>query len=123
MEVGSLLSTRVAKVLRIFAVTAVAAVLAAACSTTKNESSGSGGSSSGDKKIALLLPETKTTRYEAQDKPLFEAKVKAVCPDCQILYSNADQKGDVQQNHLSAPDASTPLPSLPELPNFDQIYQ
>jgi D-xylose transport system substrate-binding protein len=102
MEVGSLLSTRVAKVLRIFAVTAVAAVLAAACSTTKNESSGSGGSSSGDKKIALLLPETKTTRYEAQDKPLFEAKVKAVCPDCQILYSNADQKGDVQQNQADA---------------------
>jgi D-xylose transport system substrate-binding protein len=102
MEVGSLLSTRVAKVLRIFAVTAVAAVLAAACSTTKNESSGSGGSSSGDKKIALLLPETKTTRYEAQDKPLFEAKVKAICPDCQILYSNADQKGDVQQNQADA---------------------
>jgi D-xylose transport system substrate-binding protein len=101
MEVGSLLSTRVAKVLRIFAVTAVAAVLAAACSTTKNESSGSG-SSGGDKKIALLLPETKTTRYEAQDKPLFEAKVKSVCPDCQILYSNADQKGDVQQNQADA---------------------
>ena len=28
-------------------------------------------------KIALLLPETKTARYETQDKPLFEAKVKA----------------------------------------------
>ena len=35
-----------------------------------------GESSSSDKTIALLLPESKTTRYEAFDKPLFEAKVK-----------------------------------------------
>jgi D-xylose transport system substrate-binding protein len=101
MEVGSLLSTRVATALRLVAVTAVAALLAAACSTT-NKSGNSGGSSGGAKKIALLLPETKTTRYEAQDKPLFEAKVKAICSDCQILYSNADQKGDVQQNQADA---------------------
>ena len=33
-------------------------------------------------KIALLLPETKTTRYDTQDKPLFEAKVKATRSDC-----------------------------------------
>jgi hypothetical protein len=32
-------------------------------------------------------------------------------------------EGDVQENDLTAPDAATPLPSLPELPNFDQIYQ
>jgi D-xylose transport system substrate-binding protein len=102
MEVGTLLSTRVATALRLVAVTAVAALLAAACSTTNNNSGNAGGSSGGAKKIALLLPETKTTRYEAQDKPLFEAKVKATCPDCQILYSNADQKGDVQQNQADA---------------------
>ncbi|MGK2932949.1 MAG: ABC transporter substrate-binding protein, partial [Solirubrobacterales bacterium] len=34
-----------------------------------------GGSSGGGKKIALLLPETKTARYESQDKPLFEQNV------------------------------------------------
>jgi ABC-type xylose transport system substrate-binding protein len=59
-------------------------------------------SSSGSKKIALLLPETKTTRYEAQDRPLFEAKVKQLCPDCEIIYSNADQKADQQQNQADA---------------------
>ena len=32
-------------------------------------------------KIALLLQETKTARYETQDKPLFEAKVKELAPD------------------------------------------
>ena len=31
-------------------------------------------------KIALLLPENKTARYENQDKPFFEAKVKELCP-------------------------------------------
>jgi len=78
---------------------AALALLAAACSTTS--SGGTGGSGSGNK-IALLLPESKTTRYEAQDRPLFEAKVKALCSDCQIIYSNADQKADQQQNQADA---------------------
>jgi D-xylose transport system substrate-binding protein len=30
------------------------------------------------------------------------AKVKALCPDCEILYSNADQKADLQQNQADA---------------------
>jgi D-xylose transport system substrate-binding protein len=41
--------------------------------------------------IALLLPESKTTRYEAFDKPLFEAKVAELCADCEVDYYNADQ--------------------------------
>jgi hypothetical protein len=32
-------------------------------------------------------------------------------------------EGDVQENDLTAPDFSDPLPSLPDLPNFDQIFQ
>jgi D-xylose transport system substrate-binding protein len=77
------------------------ALLVAACSTS-NGNGGGGSTPAAGKKIALLLPETKTTRYEAQDKPLFEAKVKALCSDCQILYSNADQKADQQQNQADA---------------------
>ena len=42
-------------------------------------------------KIALLLPESKTTRYESADRPYFEQKVQELCPDCEIIYSNADQ--------------------------------
>jgi D-xylose transport system substrate-binding protein len=80
---------------------AAVALLAAACGTTNN---GGGGSSSsgGGRKIALLLPESKTTRYEAQDRPQFEAKVKALCGDCQILYSNANQDAALQQNQADA---------------------
>ena len=45
----------------------------------------------GGKTIALLLPESETTRYEAFDRPLFEEKVKELCPDCTVNYYNADQ--------------------------------
>lgn len=63
-------------------------------------SSGGGGSKSGT--IALLLPENTTARYEAQDRPLFEAKMKQLCPDCKILYSNATQDATKQQSQAEA---------------------
>jgi D-xylose transport system substrate-binding protein len=53
-------------------------------------------------KIALLLPETKTARYETQDRPLFEAKIKELAPDAQILYSNANQDATEQQSQADA---------------------
>jgi D-xylose transport system substrate-binding protein len=53
-------------------------------------------------KIALLLPETKTARYETQDRPLFEAKVKELAPDATILYSNANQDATEQQSQADA---------------------
>jgi D-xylose transport system substrate-binding protein len=53
-------------------------------------------------KIALLLPETKTARYETQDRPLFEAKVKALDPNVEILYSNANQDAAQQQSQADA---------------------
>ncbi len=61
-----------------------------------------GGASGGGGKIALLLPETQNARYETKDKPLFEAKVKALCPDCEVLYSNADQDASKQQSQAEA---------------------
>src|ERR1044072_3830392 len=61
---------------------------------SKPSSGGSSGAKSGSDEggtIALLRPETKTTRYEEQDKPRFEAKVKALCPNCKLIYQNANQ--------------------------------
>ena len=65
-------------------------------------SSGSSGDSGGGKKIAFLLPESKTARYETQDRPLFEAKVKELCAECEIVYSNADQDASKQQQQAEA---------------------
>ncbi|HSO64714.1 MAG TPA: substrate-binding domain-containing protein [Ornithinibacter sp.] len=75
-----------------------------ACGSDDSDS-GSTGAASGSgeaKKIALLLPENKTARYEAFDKPMFEAAVKAGCPDCEVLYSNANQDAAKQQQQAEA---------------------
>ena len=62
-----------------------------ACSPS-NSGSGSGASSGGGDtvKIGLLLPESKTTRYESFDRPLFEAKMKSL-GNYEVVYANADQ--------------------------------
>jgi D-xylose transport system substrate-binding protein len=78
--------------------------VAAGCGSS-NDNNGGGGTSSSNNKggtIALLLPETKTARYESQDKPHFEQKVKALCPNCKIIYSNADQDAAQQQQQAEA---------------------
>ncbi|UGS37637.1 sugar ABC transporter substrate-binding protein [Capillimicrobium parvum] len=67
---------------------------------TSAATTGGGGGASG--KIALLLPESKTARYESQDRPLFEAKMKQLCPNCEIVYSNADQDASKQQSQAEA---------------------
>jgi len=69
-----------------------------------DETSGGGGGGGGGKggKIALLLPESKTARYESQDRPNFERKVKELCSDCEIIYSNADQDAAKQQQQAEA---------------------
>ncbi len=96
---GRLFGARTAAIMRLVAIAALVTLVAAGCATTNKSSGGGGG---GAKKIALLLPETKTTRYEAQDRPLFEAKVKALCGDCEIIYSNADQDAAKQQSQAEA---------------------
>ena len=63
-------------------------------------SGGGGGSESGP--VALLLPESQTTRYEAFDRPLFEQKLADLCPECELLYSNADQDASKQQAQADA---------------------
>jgi D-xylose transport system substrate-binding protein len=63
---------------------------------------GCGGGGGGGTKIALLLPESKTSRYEAHDRPEFEEKVEEICEDCEIIYSNANQSTAEQQSQAEA---------------------
>src|SRR5689334_16391405 len=53
-------------------------------------------------KLALLLPESKTARYESHDRPHFEKRVAQLCPECQVIYGNADQDAARQQNQAEA---------------------
>jgi D-xylose transport system substrate-binding protein len=87
------------------AMAAAAAALAltvgvAACGDDDDDGGGGGGDGGGT--IALLLPETKTTRYEEQDRPNFERRVKELCADCEIIYANADQDPATQQQQAEA---------------------
>src|SRR4051794_5416565 len=79
----------------------VLSLIAAGCGSSNNNSGGGGGGGGGGK-IALLLPESHTARYESQDRPHFEAKVKELCSGCDILYSNADQDAARQQQQAEA---------------------
>jgi D-xylose transport system substrate-binding protein len=72
---------------------AALSILAAGCG---------GGGGGGGAKIALLLPESKTSRYESHDRPEFEEKVEEICEDCEIIYSNANQSTSQQQSQAEA---------------------
>ncbi len=90
-----------------FAVAALFALGLAACGGDDDSSTSGGGGGGGDgggggKTIALLLPETKTTRYEEKDRPLFTDKVKELCPDCKVFYQNASQDPNKQQQQAEA---------------------
>ncbi|MET9310309.1 substrate-binding domain-containing protein [Kribbella sp. NPDC003505] len=82
------------------AVSALAVSLVACGQDDGGDDNGSGSGSA--KKIALLLPESKTTRYEALDRPLFTEALKAACGNCELLYSNADQDAAKQQQQAEA---------------------
>ncbi len=79
--------------MRLAVLGAAVAIVATACS------SGGGGG-----KVALLLPEKQTARYEAADRPFFEAKFKALCPDQfkDYIYNNASQDATAQQQQAEA---------------------
>jgi D-xylose transport system substrate-binding protein len=79
---------------------AATALLFAGCGGDDDDTT-DGGSGDGAT-IALLLPETKTTRYEEQDRPNFERRVEELCPDCTVYYANADQDAAKQQQQGEA---------------------
>ncbi len=74
-----------------------------ACATSNDNANGDGGDGATTKGVvALLLPEKNTARYEAADRPFFEAKFKSVCPDVELLYSNAGNDVASQQQQAEA---------------------
>ncbi len=92
-----------------FAAVLVVAIVAAGCGSSGSSSSSSGSetggsteagggggeSGGGSLKIALLLPENETPRYETNDKPDFEKAVEEQCSGCTVSYFNAG--GDVEK--------------------------
>jgi D-xylose transport system substrate-binding protein len=63
-------------------------------------SSSSGGTAG--KKIALLLPESTTARYDTKDMPYFKAKLASLCSTCTLDYKNAKQDAPTQLTQAQA---------------------
>ncbi|HEX6455401.1 MAG TPA: sugar ABC transporter substrate-binding protein [Solirubrobacterales bacterium] len=61
-----------------------------------------GGGGGGGPKIALLLPENETPRYESDDRPDFEKAVEEQCEECEVLYNNAGGDASKQQSQAEA---------------------
>jgi D-xylose transport system substrate-binding protein len=74
----------------------------AACSPAGSGSGSTGGGGSGEAiKVGLLLPESKTARYEKFDRPLFEDKLTSL-GDYDVVYANADQDAAKQQQQAES---------------------
>ncbi|MFF7177248.1 substrate-binding domain-containing protein [Streptomyces sp. NPDC008121] len=72
-----------------------------AVATTGASSSAADSAAQGEVKIGLLLPESKTTRYEKFDRPYIEQKIKELAPDAQIDYYNAAESATTQQQQVN----------------------
>jgi D-xylose transport system substrate-binding protein len=88
------------RALGVWSAALIVAVALGACGD--DDDNGGGGGGGGGGKIALLLPESKTTRYEEQDKPNFERRVRELCKDCDVIYANANQDPARQQQQAEA---------------------
>lgn len=53
-------------------------------------------------KVAFLMPDEGSTRYEEHDRPGFVAEMKKQCPDCTVLYQNADADASKQQQQFNS---------------------
>lgn len=82
------------------AVAVASAMVASACGSSDGGSGGSSGG--GEGAIAFLMPDLASTRYEQQDRPLFEAAVKEKCPEYSVLYNNGDADAAKQQQQVNS---------------------
>ncbi|WP_189297633.1 sugar ABC transporter substrate-binding protein [Streptomyces albospinus] len=52
--------------------------------------------------IGLLLPESKSTRYENFDRRIITSRIASLCLECKVAYSNAESSPDTQRAQFEA---------------------
>ncbi|MFC4564765.1 substrate-binding domain-containing protein [Nocardiopsis mangrovi] len=79
-------------------------LLATGCGAVTTNGAAEGGDNSVEEgfSVGLLLPESKTARYEKFDRPYFEEALAELCAECDLLYQNADQETAKQQSQAEA---------------------
>jgi len=73
------------------------AVALAACGQGGGDGSGGNGP-----KIGLLLPDATTARWEGQDRPLLEKKIRELCDECTVEHANAKGEVAIQQEQMDS---------------------
>ena len=93
---------------RLTILAAATALAVTALTGCEQQAAAPGGETSGQSvdassaKIAFLMPDLASTRYEQQDRPLFEAKMKELCPGCTVIYQNGDSDASKQQQQANS---------------------
>lgn len=81
----------------------VALALLAGCASSGGSSGSSGGKgNSSSAKVAFLMPDEASTRYEQHDRPGFVNEMKKLCAGCQVIYQNADGDATKQQQQFNS---------------------
>jgi D-xylose transport system substrate-binding protein len=52
--------------------------------------------------VAFLMPDQASTRYEEHDFPGFQAEMAKLCPECQVIYQNANADVALQQQQFNS---------------------
>ncbi len=52
--------------------------------------------------VAFLMPDQGSTRYEERDFPGFKAEMAKLCPDCTVIYQNANADVALQQQQFNS---------------------
>jgi D-xylose transport system substrate-binding protein len=76
----------------------VLGVTACSKASSKNDSGGNTKSA----KVAFLMPDEASTRYEEHDRPGFVKEMKQLCSGCDVLYQNADADASKQQQQFNS---------------------
>lgn len=87
---------------RLVGVIGAALLALTACNTAVESGSSDASPGAENYKIAFLMPDIASTRYELQDKPLFEAKLKELCSGCEVVYLNAQADASKQQQQANS---------------------
>ena len=66
------------------------------------ETTGFAAADASNAKIAFLMPDEGSTRYEQHDRPGFVAEMKKLCAGCTVLYQNADSDASKQQQQFNS---------------------
>jgi D-xylose transport system substrate-binding protein len=52
--------------------------------------------------VAFLMPDQSSTRSEERDYPGFKSEMEKLCPDCQVIYQNANADVALQQQQFNS---------------------